>query len=389
MKKTIMTLILCLISLAVVSNACDHHSHGHNHNHHHHHRQRQRHLRSGGGGGAVASASTRGKIKQDNHDIHAHDAEDCEEKHDHEDQQEQETGRELASLSSTFRLGDFEWASPQAFLDEGGRCNTREPAPEEVAESDAIVVAFRKRYSDGSGNRRRRLQTVVVPLYIHVLIGSNNNNGALTEKQIADQVDVLNRSFLPDFTFELKEVTRTVNNSWFTASVGSSAENQFKSALRQGGPEALNLYTLLPGNGVLGWATLPSSYANRKLADGVCVNFRTVPGGNMRPYNLGAYQRDECMLYCCCNRLMICLFLVDFVTLTHSPFTLSCTTGDTAVHEAGHWFGLFHTFNGGCSSSSDGVSDTPAESGPAYGCPTGRDVRTCVPEKNVFLHAES
>jgi hypothetical protein len=270
--KSSMTLLLCLISLAVVSHACDHHSHND-----HDHRHRQRHLRSGGGGGggAVASASAEVKIKTKKGHPDDH-TQDCDEKHDHEDQQEQDAGRELASLSSTFRLG------------EGGRCNTREPAPEEVAESDAIVVAFRKRYSDGSGNRRRRLQTVVVPLYIHVLIGSNNNNGALTEKQIADQVDVLNRSFLPDFTFELKEVTRTVNNSWFTASVGSSAENQFKSALRQGGPEALNLYTLLPAQNVLGWATLPSSYSRRQLADGVCMNFRTVPGGNMRPYNLGA-----------------------------------------------------------------------------------------------------
>jgi hypothetical protein len=293
-KKTGMTLLLCLISLAVVSQACDHHSH-------HDHRQRQRRLRSGGGGEAVASASAQVNMKNEHHDAHAHvhgdHSLDCDEEHDHEehnheDQQEhdQEAARALASISNTYlRVGDFAWSSPQAFLDGGGRCHTREPEPEEVAQSDAMVMAFRKQYSNADGSRRRRLKTIVIPLYFHVLIG-NNNRGDLSEKQILDQVDVMNEAFLPDFTFELKGTTRTVNNNWFTARVGSNAEDAFKAALRVGGPESLNLYTLEPGDGVLGWATLPTSAERRLIADGVCVHSESVPGGRLAPYNLGEYQ---------------------------------------------------------------------------------------------------
>jgi len=46
--------------------------------------------------------------------------------------------------------------------------------------------------------------------------------------------------------------------------------------------------------------------------------------------------------------------------------------GDTVVHEAGHGFGLYHTFEGSCMGQGDYVDDTQEESMPHYDCVSDR-----------------
>jgi len=185
-----------------------------------------------------------------------------------------------------------------------------------------------------------------IPVYIHVIRSGNAvEQGNVPNSWIRKQMEALNLSYAgfyggvdTGFRFQLAGVDRTTNARWFNMTPGGEDEYKAKRALRQGGPNALNIYTV-DGGRLLGWAYFPSGYASRPYVDGVIIAFASMPGSTIPGYE--AYN-----------------------------------LGFTATHEAGHWLGLYHTFQGGCNAKGDYVSDTPAEKGPAFGCQVGRD--TCL-----------
>ena len=239
------------------------------------------------------------------------------------------------------------------------RCDTHDSHPERDIDRDlrerlnnqTVLFHFDERQHGpmrGNGTReehsRKRATLVngitVINVYFHVINqGPGYVNGDITDQMIADQITELNSAVDGSgFSFILKATTRTTNSMWFNVAQGSTQESLTKQALHAGTGQDLNIYSVNPPTGVVGWGTYPWNYAAMPWYDGITIRYSTVPGGDYFPYNQGH-------------------------------------TGD---HELGHWFGLYHTFQGGCcdgTSCGDYVADTPAEATPASGCQAGRD--TC------------
>ncbi|KAG6827852.1 hypothetical protein H0H92_010242 [Tricholoma furcatifolium] len=110
--------------------------------------------------------------------------------------------------------------------------------------------------------------------------------------------------------------------------------------IRVGGRGTLNIYTAkLRSDMDLGYSYFPYDYRQIQERDGVFIRFDTVPGGDRDYFNMGM----------------------------------------TAVHETGHWLGLYHTFQphtdvdtgvtDGCVSPGDYITDTPYQRVATEGCP--------------------
>ena len=244
-------------------------------------------------------------------------------------------------------IGDMPFPSKAAFLASGGRCATLMPSANEMGRIERRLKEFRaKRASDLGVQAAAAPSLVTIPVYVHV-VTTSSGVGNVTDQQIAAQIDVMNKAYAgldakapgqPEsaqttastrYRFSLAGIDRTANNAWYTAGPNTTAERQMKAMLRRGGAGDLNVYISSPGGGLLGWATFPSNYASNPSNDGVVILNASLPGGSAAPYNLG----------------------------------------DTATHEVGHWLGLYHTFQGGCTSANDAVTDTPAERSAYYGTP--------------------
>ncbi|KOX13602.1 peptidase [Nocardiopsis sp. NRRL B-16309] len=182
-----------------------------------------------------------------------------------------------------------------------------------------------------------------VPVVVHVIHGEDGE-GRVSGERVREQIETLNSAYGGRFStgpqstdtgfrFTLSDITRTADDVWFSRF--NDHRRTIRSQLHQGGPETLNIYTADLGPGLLGFSSFPQDYADDPEQDGVVVAHDTLPGGDRARFDLG----------------------------------------HTATHEVGHWLGLFHTFQNGCDTPGDYVSDTPYEREPATGCPEGRD--TC------------
>lgn len=212
---------------------------------------------------------------------------------------------------------------------------------EATAMQRALDRQLATRAGERAADRAESDRKITVPVVIHE-VQSTRGTGQISDETWARQIREVNQNFnggesprasQSGFRFELLVVNEYVNNNWFrNVEPGSSVDRRMKRTTRQGGYGTLNVWSVDP-EGLLGFATFPSARPRDIRTDGIVINYGSVPGGYIENYNLGK----------------------------------------TLTHEAGHWLGLFHTFQGGCTADNDFVNDTPAQSSPTFGCPVGRN----------------
>lgn len=204
----------------------------------------------------------------------------------------------------------------------------------------------------------------IIPVVVHVIHNGGTEN--ITDAQIQSQIDVLNEDFRKivgtngdgngvdtEIEFCLAKKTpegKCTNGIVRIQSALSNHQTYQRSLLKQlsywDNTRYLNMYVVKSINGSSG-----------------ILGYSSFPGG----------PPDE-----------------DGIVVRHNYFgrigTAAASIGRTTTHEIGHWFGLYHTFNGGCGvdtcADGDYVCDTPPAANPNFGCPTINSCSIDFPDVN-------
>jgi hypothetical protein len=202
-------------------------------------------------------------------------------------------------------------------LENGMSRAMKKPPPQPTSDCDNGHTTIKPEYNNVN---------VTVDVVFHIL--HDNGIGDIPDAQCARQVQVLNQDYQgTGISFNLAGVTHHNNRHWHN----DRREAQYKSQTGWDRDLYMNVW-VNTASGYLGYAYYPDGSAGSNV-DGIVLNYLACGGRNE-----GDPPYDQ---------------------------------GRTLVHEAGHYFGLQHTFEGGCCNSytcGDKIMDTNEESGPFYYC---------------------
>jgi hypothetical protein len=213
-------------------------------------------------------------------------------------------------------------------------CGTSEPDPLFAQVADEVAREYMK---------SQAAKSYEIPIAFHIIAAGKKDRIAIS--QIQAMVNNLNVGFQgTPFSFYLARVDLVNKKAWHdNCGPGTKNEKAMKKRLAVDPAHVINIYScnpllpgLPPGLVVLGLSTFPFQYPENSYFHSVSLHPSVLPGGSNQDY--GQY-------------------------------------GLVAIHELGHYLGLFHTFQDGCADG-DLVADTPAQEAPHFACPLNID--TCL-----------
>jgi hypothetical protein len=151
-------------------------------------------------------------------------------------------------------------------------CGFEEPSAEQLAIDQAKM-----RFWQYLRNGNNAPINYTLPTYFHFL-QYNSSDLFLSDSDVNTYMMYLNDAFSKSsspFRFSLLGITRTVNPSWSNNCRNSTYQLEYRTLLRRGGKETLNIYicNTIPagpnGGYITGFSTLPS--ANPSINDGVTI----------------------------------------------------------------------------------------------------------------------